>query len=447
MVNQGVGKTSIISQLRNHRTSEIQLRYYTFKPIAPGNDQLPVDAGITTTARSLWGDLLSQLRDLFKGKLSENRVPIRNDFIPTADKIRDEVIRLSKAWAQLNGKKTVICIDGIDHAARAEIDNGNYLSSLIQPDNVPEEIVFIISGQSGDSYEKYPLWLRQDNENVYKIEIPNLNENDISQLIKHSGVTLDLEPSTRLILNHTDGNTLSVLYAIETLKESKDLLFAKEEFENNRLREGLNTYYNTLWQNCSLHFHGSYSLPLKIACIFSLSAARLNLKNFNFIVPECRKEDWSVILHKLSPIIKKDNSGYRVLHNDVKVFFTKMISSGCEDIYPGIASNLIKLYFSEDIFIRQGHDELVKLLKKSNNTARILEFLSPKFILEAFIAKSSDSVLEEQIKIGLNEAIKKSSLLMISIISIVALKVYYNLITQFLRLIQAGYIMISIKVL
>ncbi|MBK8663171.1 MAG: hypothetical protein IPN18_15770 [Ignavibacteriales bacterium] len=86
-----------------------------------------------------------------------------------------------------------------------------------------------------------------------------------------------------------------------------------------------------------------------------------------------------------------------------------MISSGCEDIYLGIASNLIKLYFSEDIFIRQGHDELVKLLKKSNNTARILEFLSPKFILKHSSQKSSDSVLEEQIKIGLNEAIKKQS--------------------------------------
>lgn len=406
----GVGKTSIISQLWNQRDSDIHLRYYTFKPISPENDLLPADAGKTTEAESLWGDLLSQLRGLFKGKLSKYKVPIRNDFLLSVGKLREEVLRLSVELANITQKKTVICIDGIDHAARSEVDNGNYLSTLIPPDNIPEQIVFLICGQSSEAYDRYPIWLRQENENVRKIEIPNLDENDITQLINHHRLQHDSGPISKLIMEFTEGNTLSVMYALETLKKSENLLLAREEFEKNKLKDGLNIYYGSIWEKCRSMIDYSPSLPLQITCIFSLSAARFNVKNFNFILPEYSEGDWSSLLNKLSPIIVEDESGYRVLHNDVKVFFTKLVSRGCEHIYPAVASKLIDLYLSEERFVRQRHDELMKLLIKSNDTNRILEILSPRFVLEAFIVRSRESTLIEHIKLGLDEAIKKQSI-------------------------------------
>lgn len=406
----GVGKTSIISRLWNQRDSDIHLRYYTFKPISPENDLLPADAGKTTEAKSLWGDLLSQLRSLFKGNLSKYKVPIRNDFLPTVEKLREEVLRLSVELANITQKKTVICIDGIDHAARAEVGNGNYLSTLIPPDNIPEQIVFLICGQNGVAYDRYPIWLRQENENVRKIEIPNLDENDITQLISHHGLQHDSGPTSKLIMEFTEGNTLSVMYALETLKKSEDLLLAREEFEINKLRDGLTIYYDSIWGNCSSKIDYSPSLPLQIACIFSLSAARLNLNDFNLILPQYSREDYAILLNKLSPMIVEDEIGYRVSHNDVKVFLTKLVSNEGKEIYPTIASKLIDHYLSEERFVRQRHDELMKLLTKSNNTKRILEILSPRFVVEAFIARSKESTLIEHLKLGLDEAIKKQSI-------------------------------------
>ena len=117
--NPGEGKTSIVSSLANKRNSVIDLRFHAYKPITPESPILPADVGKTTTARALWGDLLSQLRTIFKGRLSEFEVPIFNDLL-TTEELRSHVIRLSQINGTLKGRPTVIAIDGIDHAAELE---------------------------------------------------------------------------------------------------------------------------------------------------------------------------------------------------------------------------------------------------------------------------------------------------------------------------------------
>lgn len=51
----GIGKTSIVSTLANHREKVIDLRYHAFRPITPDTTVLPADAGETTKAEVLWG--------------------------------------------------------------------------------------------------------------------------------------------------------------------------------------------------------------------------------------------------------------------------------------------------------------------------------------------------------------------------------------------------------
>ena len=90
----GSGKTSVISHLFNRREPQIHLRYHAYRPITPDDAILPVDSGQTSTARSLWGDLLIQLRELLKGELAALNVPITYQLLDT-NQIRSEVLRLA----------------------------------------------------------------------------------------------------------------------------------------------------------------------------------------------------------------------------------------------------------------------------------------------------------------------------------------------------------------
>lgn len=407
----GIGKTSLISKLANSREPYIHLRYYTFKPISPENDLLPADAGRTTKAASLWGDLLSELRILFKENLAKYNFPIRNDFISDVNKLRDEVVRLSVDLSKRTNQRTVICIDGIDHAARAEIDlSENYLETLIPPDNIPEEILFIISGQPPDYYDKYPVWLKSEKQGVKRINITNLTQDDIKILLENESV-VEKDYASQIIYDHTLGNTLSVLYAIETVKKCSSIEDAKKELDNYQLKDGLNIYYNNIWTSSTLHIKiNSFTLSKKIACIFSLTAARLNGSHFSKIIPDYNEEDWSFLLSKLSPLIIKEEDGYRVLHNDAKVFFTKIIHSLEETIYADTSFKILELYLGDKNFNVQLHNEVVHLLNKAKRTDKILDIISPRFIIEAYVYKCSISGVEEQIKLALNEAVKERNI-------------------------------------
>lgn len=74
-------------------------------------------------------------------------------------------------------KKIFVCIDGIDHAARAK-NVVSFLDSLYLPEEIPDGICVIIVGQPADMYQsRYPTWITMP-DLVEQINIPNINENE-----------------------------------------------------------------------------------------------------------------------------------------------------------------------------------------------------------------------------------------------------------------------------
>ncbi|EKO68322.1 ATP-binding protein [Leptospira interrogans] len=411
--NPGIGKTTVISELYNSRENLIHLRYYTFKPFSPENDLVPADSGRTCDARSLWGDLLIQLRSYFKGKLAVFSVPIRNDFIESVDELRSEVIRLSIELSRILGKRIVICVDGIDHAARSGQSVGrNYLNTLLPPDQIPKEIIFIISGQSPVAYDQYPSWLRDSHNKVKNINVPNITKDEISQLIdpRFSG---NEDWLANEIYQITNGNTLSVIYAIETIKRSKDANKAIAKLNINCLKDGLSSYYEAIWKNTIEKFKNQQpSLPHFLSSIFSLTSSQLKLEHFQTLIHESNNSiyDWRVILDGLSPLVINNNDSYCVLHNDVKVFFTKIVSESQNSIFSNTAYRLVQLYKENEIFQKQRHLDLVRLIKKSNKHSLIIEILTPKYVMEAYVERTPKANIEESLQFGLLQAIESKNL-------------------------------------
>jgi len=211
----GIGKTTIINELTVRHRKVIHLRFHAFRPITPDITLLPADAGRTTMPEALWGDLLHQLRDIFKGKLAKHKVPIRNDFL-RVDNLRDNVIRLADEYSKQIGTRTVISIDGIDHAARAGIDRETFLNTLIPPDEIPEGICFLIAGQPPNAYRNYPTWLRAESEGVLVQHVEGIKQADIDELLNKHSLPIpseQLDATARLIYDIADGNTLSAIFA------------------------------------------------------------------------------------------------------------------------------------------------------------------------------------------------------------------------------------------
>ena len=69
------------------------------------SDYLSADRG-GSNPRTLWGDLLLQLKEKMKGNLATYNVPISIEFIDSIDHLRNEVIRLAEVLSTLNNRKT-----------------------------------------------------------------------------------------------------------------------------------------------------------------------------------------------------------------------------------------------------------------------------------------------------------------------------------------------------
>ena len=159
--------------------SIVTLRFHAFKPIIPGDLYVSADPGISDPM-DFWGSLLIMLRKLFKGRLYEYDVPISIELIDSIDTLRNEVLRLASAWADITGRPTVIAVDGIDHAARSGNTN-TFLRTLPLPETVPENVRFILAGQPTHQFSEYPDFL-SDTDRIEEIQVPNIEKSDLELL-------------------------------------------------------------------------------------------------------------------------------------------------------------------------------------------------------------------------------------------------------------------------
>jgi len=166
----GSGKTSTVSYLQSS-SNFFYLRYHTFKPISPEQRFYDSDHGLCTTEK-LWGTFLIQLREKFIGRLQALDIPVSNKLVSNED-LRKNVLRLLGVAAQEveTGNKLFICIDGIDHAARAK-NQVSFLPSLPTPAEIPDGVCFVVVGQPLTLYQdQYPSWMA-NNPDILLIDIP-----------------------------------------------------------------------------------------------------------------------------------------------------------------------------------------------------------------------------------------------------------------------------------
>jgi len=378
------------------------LRYHAFRPITPDTNVLPADAGETTKAEVLWGDLLSQLRIIFKGRLARFQVPLRNEFL-TVERIREHVLRLANELGMERGRPTIIAIDGIDHAARAGVDRYSFLETLIPPEQVPEHVRFLIVGQPSEAYDKYPIWIKGRTENVTHRTVEGGKREDIESLLSAKAAQFpdeEREAAVRLIDSIAQGNTLAAIFAVHEADYCENIGELKERLDNRQLTYGLYAYYDQIWSAALKPLQGAFPfIGDRIAGCFSLSNERITGQALSQILPEMQihASVWTDILRALRPLLMEEEQGFRVTHNDVRVHLTKQVASQPEKLQE-VASRLADYYWNTPDKGLARHSDLFHLLRISGRQVDQARVFTPQFVMEGYALNRPTKELLEQCK-------------------------------------------------
>ena len=406
----GSGKTSTISFLQSEYNLFL-LRYHTFRPISPEQHFYNADPG-ACTVENLWGTLLIQLRKRLNGHLDEHQVPVSNKLLSIEEK-RRHVMRLLGILGQkaiAAGRREYICIDGIDHAARANIPV-TFLTSLPLPSEIPDGICFILAGQPVTMYQdQYPQWL-SNGTGIERISMPNLVVSDIKQLIiAHADQFTDVaDELSDIIFEKTKGNNLSTVFAIEEIKALGTVEDAVEKMQQSSIGEDVQQYYNHIWaymkSELSVVLRGTLFPESIVACPILLMNGRVNPRilssalNYGLSQP-----DWTMLLERLFPLVIRigDDGEYALFHNDFRVFLMGVIHS-YKARYEEIALSLARYLLESNEGILS-YTMGIPLLQCANKSELIPQYFTARFVINALAEGVSYTRLDEFAHLSYAEA-------------------------------------------
>ncbi|EAD0711469.1 ATP-binding protein [Listeria monocytogenes] len=408
----GSGKTSLISYLALKKNS-FKARYHTFKPISPEQSLYNLDSGLCEP-KALWSELLIQLRAYFKGELHKYQIPVNNSLCNT-EQLRNEVLKLAKKLQEKTGTKTVICIDGIDHAARAK-DKVTFLSDLYKPSEIPNGVVFVIVGQRSHAYSNYPLWIKNKTKDVAYIEMPVLAKNDIVDLIENNNLNFDIDSNVlaKFIFQKTNGNNLSVAFSIEEAKKCKNMKELEETLDLKCVSDNITEYYSHIWNHVTSYLNArNVGIPfpdIALSSIITLLNGRVDTAVLSkAITPKLLNEDWYEIFNLLYPLIQKSNidGEFTLFHNDFRVFLMGIIDKNSMK-YKRIASELAS-YYQDNNYSLESTINLFQLLLSAEEVEKTAEVFDSEYVIKAFAYGISKNTLYEYANIAHEAAISAKS--------------------------------------
>jgi hypothetical protein len=389
----GSGKTSAVSWLANRRTKGafegiIGIRFFCYEPIRPEQPFISPDAS-RVKPEELWFSLLAQLRRGLQGRLRELEVPLRNSFLSWKE-ARSHVIRLADLLGKELGRRFVISIDGIDHAARsAQVfpeQIVDFFESLPSPDAVSEKrIRLLIAGQPPEYYrESYPVWLSTEHAKVRRVDLPKLQQADIRSLLANSTTSIgpaQTDEAVRLIDELSGGNTLSIVFAVAEADSCSSLNELESRLKERSLGDGLSKYYESIWRHA---IRDAKELSCSLAGAISTARTAVTAEKLSRIFFDWKKPIpiWEQVLTDLGPLLIRRRDGYFIRHNDVRIFLAAKFKSFDKGQRNSVVSRIADYFASKDSDRLAAHLQLFDLLKLTDRSIEIPGRFDVDWVLE-----------------------------------------------------------------
>lgn len=386
----GTGKTNIISKLSGKRNSIVNIRYYAYEPIDPQKEYLPKDVSRRVDNSVFWNELFNQLRRQLLGKLSKYRVPVINNLLPQ-EQLRSEFFRIAAEYAQDENSLFIVAIDGIDHAARANVSENTFLSALPNPEYLPENVKIVIAGQPKEDYRNYPEWLF-NNETGYvkEIHVPSILKSDIYSLVENKFPEMDnvfKNQLTNVVCRYADGNTLSAIFAVHEATQCNDIVALEQRLTDRKLSGNIQEYYKVIWDSAKAKFQIPF-VDYKMAGVFAFFNEPLNEYKLQKIFSEegISISVWRNVLKSMRPLLVETNGNYTILHNDIRVYLSRIIgrdNDWIEEVYSFLASYYINL--SEEEKGYSYYNDVLRFLIYAKRASEFKNIFTPDFIISSFV--------------------------------------------------------------
>ena len=333
---------------------------------------------------------MNQLRDAPELSREKPRIPIINELC-SDDELRSEVLRLARLLSIKRGSKTILVIDGIDHAARAK-GRLTFLEHLPSPKSIPEGVQILVSGQPANLYSSYPQWLKGKHAGVEVVHLPNIDADDVSTLLAERTVFSGREPLvlSNEIINITKGNTLSVMYAVHAVVGEADCGRAIDKLRLSGLSENVEEYYESIWQKADdeiqrHHGNGSNALGL-IASSMHLLDGAIYPKLLCNAFPDVFPGEYVVArdIFILSPLLREcADRSVRPIHNDFRLFVSsKALEPGTEEYLRFASNNLADAALGmEGDVVRSCYS--VRLLAGSGRVEECINLFDTSYVIDA----------------------------------------------------------------
>jgi len=323
----GAGKTSSISKLARSgavlwKEQCVSIRFYAYRPIRPGQPDLGADFGLGVRPESLWLGLLWQIRDNLRKThlLAELRVPVWLEGM-SWDLAQGHVLRIAAALGSRWGRCFVICVDGIDHAARARRNNlPEFLQTLPSPDAIPAHVRLLLAGQPAEAYPEYPFFLRQAHVAVKVHLLDTLVDEDLRVLWRSAKPHLSVQAEgavIRLLAEKAQRRTLPTVYAVEDIRTSATLEEAASILNARPLADSLHNYYDTIWSAATATVDDRQRLAATLALLRERPTGKLMASAFSDLGKSAT--EWIDIMRRLRPLVRETVEGFEMLHNDLRV--------------------------------------------------------------------------------------------------------------------------------
>lgn len=391
----GAGKTSALSELANRRTEDalhgvVGIRYFAFRPITPDSPVIPPDSDRFVKAEALWFDLLRQLRRGLRGRLRAYDVPVRDELL-SWPQARDHVLRLASRLGKELRRPFVIAIDGIDHAARAQLHDPagarDFFASLPSPEELSKYgIRVLLAGQPAQDYPQYPQWLRSPPDAVQVLSLNLLEDRDILILLESSAPHFPFEQrpaATRVISEVTRRNTLGVVFAAAEAASCDNAEALQQRLHNRQLQSGVTAYYQNIWDHCVGGLPDEVGIVLAGAIALARERITGVLLESAFAGLNRSAQQWNLLLGRLGPLLIEEAEGYRVRHNDLRVFLQASLAAFSVGQRREIASGFVEHYIKPTSNRRIGHESLLFLLRESGRIEQWPRIFTVAWVMEA----------------------------------------------------------------
>lgn len=427
----GAGKTSCISKLARSgavlwKEQCISIRFYAYRPIRPGQPDTSSDFGIGVQPEALWLGLLWQIRDHLRKTrlLAELRVPVWLDGM-SWEIAQKHVLRIADALGSRWGRCFVVCIDGIDHAARARRKNlPEFLQTLPSPDAIPAHVRFLLAGQPADAYPEYPFFLRHVHAAVKVHPIDTLANEDLRVLWRAAQPQLPAQVEDavlRLLAEKAQRRTLPTVYAVEDIRTSATLEEVASVLNERPLADSLHNYYDAIWSTATATSGDGPRLAAMFVLLRERPTGELMASTFSELGKSAA--EWTDILRRLRPLVRETAEGFEMLHNDLRVYLDAGLANepfARRDVASGLANHYRKP--TSNRFA--AHLSLLDLLTTAERRTDYANDFTVDWVIEAGALGLVNERLADECSAGFSAAVARQNWLLLHSVACASLTVY-----------------------